>query len=212
MSESFERRLRAALNVRPPRHERQRGSRDAAVLIPIVGIKEPTLVFTVRTETLSSHKGQISFPGGSTDPGDVNATHAALREAHEEIALDPDSVTVVGELDTFPTYVTGYNVTPVVGFVTSRPELVPNPAEVAEVLWVPLSELDDTIRSEPGFLHRGRTYPTEAWVWNDHVIWGVTARIIRLLLHRLADAGLVASPGPDPWLAWQPPLPESGSR
>ncbi|MGH2698584.1 MAG: CoA pyrophosphatase [Actinomycetota bacterium] len=205
MSESFERRLERALNVRPPARQRQKGARDAAVLIPVVERDEPALIFTVRTDTLSSHKGQISFPGGSIDPGDVNAAHTALREAHEEIDLDPDSVEVVGELDTFPTYVTGYNVTPVVGFLEQRPELKPNPAEVAAVLWVPLSQLDDTIRAEPGFVHRGRTYPTEAWVWNGNVIWGVTARIIRLFLHRLANAGLATSPGPDPWLNWTPP-------
>jgi 8-oxo-dGTP pyrophosphatase MutT (NUDIX family) len=211
MSDPFERRLQEALNVRAPAKQRQKGARDAAVLIPVVEAQEPALIFTVRTDTLSSHKGQISFPGGSIDPGDVNASHTALREAQEEIDLDPELVEVVGELDTFPTYVTGYNVTPVVGFVERRPKLRPNPAEVAEVLWVPLSELDDTIHSEPGFVHRGRTYPTEAWVWNDHVIWGVTARIIRLFLHRLAEAGLASSPGPDPWLDWTPPpLPVEG--
>ncbi len=205
MSDSFERRLQSALNTRPPQRQTQKGARDAAVLIPVVERDEPALIFTVRTDTLPSHKGQISFPGGSIDPGDVNATHTALREAHEEIALDPDDVDIVGELDTFPTFVTGYNVTPVVGFIENRPALVPNPAEVAEVLWVPLSELDDTTRSEPGFEHQGRSYPTEAWVWNGHVIWGVTARIIRLFLHRLAEAGLAESPGPDPWLDWTPP-------
>jgi len=205
MSESFEHRLRSALNTRPPQRTKQKGARDAAVLIPVVERDEPALIFTVRTDTLPSHKGQISFPGGSIDPGDANATHTALREAHEEIDLDPGAVDVVGELDTFPTYVTGYNVTPVVGFVEKRPRLVPNPAEVADVLWVPLSELDGTIRAEPGFEHLGRTYPTEAWVWNDHVIWGVTARIIRLFLHRLSEAGLADPPGPDPWADWTPP-------
>ena len=180
------------------------------MLIPVVGHDEPVLIFTVRTDTLPSHKGQISFPGGSIDPTDASAQHTALRETNEEIGIEPASVVVVGELDTFPTYVTGYNVTPVVGLIEERPEVVPNPAEVAEVLWVPLSELDDTIRSEPGFIHRGSTYPTEAWVWNDNVIWGVTARIIRLFLARLATAGLVDWPGPDPWLNMQPPLPRRG--
>ena len=180
------------------------------MLIPVVGRDEPVLIFTVRTDTLPSHKGQISFPGGSIDPTDVSAQHTALRETNEEIGIEPATVAIVGELDTFPTYVTGYNVTPVVGFIEQRPEVVPNPAEVAEVLWVPLSELNDTIRSEPGFIHGSSTYPTEAWVWNDHVIWGVTARIIRLFLARLAEAGLVDSPGPDPWLNMQPPLPRSG--
>lgn len=211
MSESFEERLRSALNTRPPLSQTQTGARDAAVLIAVVERNEPALIFTVRADTLPSHKGQISFPGGSIDPGDVSATHTALREAQEEIDLDPDEVDIVGRLDTFPTFVTGYNVTPVVGFVAKRPELALNPAEVAEVLWVPLSELDDTIRAEPGFEHQGRTYPTEAWVWNGHVIWGVTARIIRLFLHRLAEAGLAESPGPDPWLDWTPPsMPQRG--
>jgi 8-oxo-dGTP pyrophosphatase MutT (NUDIX family) len=206
----LEQRLRDALGASPPKRHAQSGARNAAVLIPVVGRDEPELIFTVRTDTLSSHKGQISFPGGSIDPTDVSAQHTALRETNEEIGIEPASVVIVGELDTFPTYVTGYNVTPVVGFIEQRPEVVPNPAEVAEVLWVPLSALDDTIRSEPGFIHGGSTYPTEAWVWNDHVIWGVTARIIRLFLGRLATAGLVDSPGPDPWLHWQPPLPEKG--
>jgi 8-oxo-dGTP pyrophosphatase MutT (NUDIX family) len=208
----LEQRLRDALGASPPKRHAQTGARDAAVLIPVVGRDEPVLIFTVRTNTLPSHKGQISFPGGSIDPSDVSAQHTALRETNEEIGIDPDAVKIVGELDTFPTYVTGYNVTPVVGLIEERPEVEPNPAEVAEVLWVPLSELDDTIRSEPGFIHRGSSYPTEAWVWNDHVIWGVTARIIRLFLARLAETGLVDAPGPDPWLNMQPPLPRSGDR
>ena len=119
------------------------------MLIPVVKRDEPALIFTVRTDSLPSHKGQISFPGGAIDPGDVSATHTALREAHEEIALDPDDVAIVGELDTFPTFVTGYNVTPVVGIIEKRPELVSNPAKVAEVLWVSLSELDDTTTPNP---------------------------------------------------------------
>ena len=208
MPESFEQRLRSALNSSPPQRHVQAEARDAAVLIPVVRRNDPTLLFTVRTETLPSHSGQISFPGGSIDPDDLSPAHTALREAHEEIGIDPDAVDVLGELDTFPTYVTGFNVTPVVGFIEDRPKITPNPHEVAEVLWVPLGELDEAIRSEPGFVHRGQTYPTEAWVWNDHVIWGVTARIIRLFLHRLGEAGLVTPPGPDPWLHMRPPLPD----
>lgn len=168
-------------------------------MIPIVAGAEPTLIFTLRTETLSSHKGQISFPGGSIDPTDRSPQVAALRETEEEIGLDPRRVEIIGELDTFPTYVTGYLVTPFVGWLDGAPKLRPNPAEVADVLWVPLAELRESVRAEPGFSHGDRTYPTEAWVWNDHVIWGVTARIIRLLLLRLAAVGLVERPGGDPW-------------
>jgi 8-oxo-dGTP pyrophosphatase MutT (NUDIX family) len=172
-------------------------ARAAAVLVPIYPDPEPTVIFTVRSEDLPSHKGQISFPGGSIDPGDASPEAAALREAHEEIGLDPAGVTIVGRLDDMPTFVSGYVVSPIVGCLEGRPELTPNPAEVAHVLHVPLEDLVDEIRREPGFPERGRTYPTEAWVWRDHVIWGVTARLLRDLL-----AGETTS-----WNRW--PAPEA---
>ena len=201
MSNHFAETLRRTLAARPGKHIPLEGARAAAVLIPIVAAPEPTLLFTLRTETLPSHKGQISFPGGSIDAGDPDATAAALREAEEEIGLDPSSVDVLGELDSLHTFVSGFVVTPVVGWLQSEPDLRPNPAEVAEVLHVPVAALVEDIRAEPGFAHRGRTYPTEAWIWNDKVIWGVTARIIRIFLYRLADAGLADPPGDtaSPW-------------
>ena len=176
--------------------------KHAAVLIPIVAVPEPTLIFTVRSENLPSHKGQISFPGGSLDE-DESAKDAALREACEEIGLDPDLVRVVGELDSFPTFVSGYVVTPFVGWIDEAPELKRNPGEVAEILHVPISHLAEEIRYEPGFEHEGRTYPTEAWIWEGHVIWGVAARIIRQFLERLAEAELTERPGrTESWTAW----------
>ena len=177
------------------------GARDAAVLIPIIAAPDPLVIFTVRTETLPSHKGQISFPGGSIDPSDESPTAAALREANEEIGIEPDAVAVLGALDSFHTFVSGYVVTPVVGWLPEPPHLRPNPAEVAEVLEVPVADLAEEIRSEPGFAHAGRTFPTEAWIWNDHVIWGVTARILRAFLVRLAEGGLADAPGETatPW-------------
>jgi 8-oxo-dGTP pyrophosphatase MutT (NUDIX family) len=209
MPESFEERLERALRAREPRHVQIEDAKDAAVLIPIVAEPEPTVIFTVRTDTLPSHKGQISFPGGSIDPTDASALDAALREAHEEIGLDPASVRVLGELDTNPTFVSGYVVTPFVGWLDEPPKLEPNPGEVAEILHVPLAELVDDIRKEPGFEHEGRPYPTEAWVWHDHVIWGVTARIVRLFLERVAEAGLIEPPGPTKsWTGW----PLTGTR
>jgi 8-oxo-dGTP pyrophosphatase MutT (NUDIX family) len=196
---NFEARLRAALEGHRPRREEQKGARAAAVLIPVLAEPEPTLIFTVRTEHLPSHKGQISFPGGSIDATDESAEAAALRETHEEIGLPPADVRVLGELDTFPTYVTGYLITPFVGWLSKRVTLRPNPAEVAEVLEVPIADLVDDIRAEPGFTHGGRTFPTEAWIWNDRVIWGVTARVLRVFLHLLAEAGLAKRPGGTPW-------------
>ena len=195
MPDDFELRLREELKARQPRVVQVEGARDAAVLIPIVRVPEPTLIFTRRTDTLSSHKGQISFPGGSIDPSDADPAAAALREAQEEIGLDPQVVSVVGRLDDLETFVSGFVVTPVIGWLPERPELTPNPVEVAEIIEAPLGDLTDEIRREPGFMHGDRRYPTEAWVWNDHVIWGVTARILRIFMERLAHAGLAEPPG-----------------
>lgn len=197
MPDYFRDRLRRALNARKPRRVSLADARDAAVLIPVVGSPEPTLIFTVRTETLPSHKGQISFPGGSIDP-DESAVQAAVRETHEEVGIEPEAVEVLGELDSMPTFVSGYVIAPVVGWLDEMPALVPNAAEVAEVLAVPIADLVEDIREQPGFTHRGQTYPTEAWLWHDHVIWGVTARLLRTFLVLLARAGLAEAPGPAP--------------
>ena len=167
------------------------------MLIPIIADPQPTAIFTVRTDTVRSHKGQISFPGGSKDEDDPSLLQTALRETEEEIGLDPAKVEVIGELDTFPTFVSGYVVTPFVGYLSERPTLRPNPAEVASILEVPLAQLTDEIRRDPGFSHGERTYPTEAWIWEGHVIWGVTARIVREFLSVLGGAGLVEPPSGD---------------
>ncbi|MDP9067103.1 MAG: CoA pyrophosphatase [Actinomycetota bacterium] len=207
MASELEQRLRAAFADHSPASVTLPDARAAAVLVPFYPAPEPTLIFTVRSEHLSKHKGQISFPGGSIDATDASAADAALREAHEEIGLDPAAVTVVGQLDDTPTFVSGYVVTPVVGVLGERPRLSPNPAEVAKVLEVPLDDLVEDIRREPGFSERGRTYPTEAWVWHGHVIWGVTARLLRVLLGRLSDAGLTKPPGATTsWTTWPPPV------
>ncbi|HJR44968.1 MAG TPA: CoA pyrophosphatase [Actinomycetota bacterium] len=200
--------LQAAFAGHDPANVTLHDARAAAVLIPIYPAPEPTLIFTVRSENLPSHKGQISFPGGSIDDSDPSAEAAALREADEEIGLAPEAVTVVGCLDDMPTFVSGYVVSPVVGYLSVRPALTPNPAEVTEILEVPLAELADDIRREPGFTELGRSYPTEAWVWNGHIIWGVTARLLRELLVRLSAVGLAAPPGEtSSWTAWPPPIP-----
>ena len=164
------------------------GARRAAVLVAVVGRRDPTLLFTVRTDTVSSHKGQISFPGGSIEDGE-SARAAALREAQEELGIESRSVRVIGELDHVATFVSGYVVIPVVGWLDELPALSPSPHEVASVLEVPIADLSDEIRAEAGVRHRGRTFPTEAWIWHDNFIWGATSRILRLFLARLADAG-----------------------
>jgi 8-oxo-dGTP pyrophosphatase MutT (NUDIX family) len=206
MPDDFADSLAAVLASRPPRSAEVNDAREAAVLVPIVGAPEPTLIFTVRTDTVPSHKGQISFPGGSIDATDASPLEAALRETHEEIGLDPASVRVLGGMDEIPTFVSGFVVAPFVGWMEQSPDLSPNPAEVAEILHVPIGELVEEARREPGFSHGGRSYPTEAWIWNDHVIWGVTARLLRSFLQLLSEAGLTEPPGETiSWTAWPPP-------
>jgi 8-oxo-dGTP pyrophosphatase MutT (NUDIX family) len=201
--------LRQVLTAHKPVPLQLDDVRDAAVLIPIVGGSAPRLIFTVRTETLPSHKGQISFPGGSIDRHDKSPVDAALREAHEELGIEPTRVEILGKLDTVPTFVSGYVIHPVVGWVRSRPNLTPNPAEVARVLEIPIDDLVEDIRAAPGFSHGGRTFPTEAWIWHDNIIWGATARVLRLLLTRLAEAGLAEPPGDAPDWAF-PPIAQAG--
>ncbi len=188
MSHDLERRLHATLRERPPASVTAEGARRAAVLVPVVGRPGPTLLFTLRTDTVSSHKGQISFPGGSIEDGESPRT-AALREAQEELGIESRSVRVIGELDHVATFVSGYVAVPVVGWLDELPALTLSPQEVASVLEVPIADLTDEIRAGPGFRYRGRTFPTEAWIWHDNVIWGATARILKLFLARLADAG-----------------------
>lgn len=199
----FHQQLVDALDRHQPNRASVEGAREAAVLIPIVAVPEPTLIFTKRTDSVGTHKGQISFPGGAIDDGDPSMRVTALRETEEEIGLDPQSVEIIGELDTFPTFVSGYVVTPYVGWLAEEPRLTPNPAEVAELLHVPLNDLTNEIRADAGFSHGERVYPTEAWVWRDNVIWGVTARILRQFLDILGKAGLVELP--DGNFDWQFP-------
>src|SRR5215472_6843030 len=113
----------------------------AAVLVPLVNRESGlTVLFTERSPHLPDHPGQISFPGGRIDPGDSDARNAALREAEEEIGLPRERVTLLGDLADYDT-VTGYRVTPVVGWVEPPFEVRPHALEVADVFEVPLAFL-----------------------------------------------------------------------
>lgn len=150
----------------------------AAVLIPVFEREgEPGVVLTRRTDTVRRHKGEISFPGGVQDRGDADLLSTALREAQEEIGLDPEAVRVVGELDDIPTFVTGYLVSPFVGIVPQSYPWRPRAEEVAEVLELPVRELARVERLEE-WVRGGVTIPMYVYEIGEARIWGATARIL----------------------------------
>jgi 8-oxo-dGTP pyrophosphatase MutT (NUDIX family) len=150
----------------------------AAVLVPILTGPEPAILLTKRTAHLSSHAGQVAFPGGRIDPTDFSAEAAALREAEEEIGLDPALVTLLGRLPDHDTG-TGYRITPIVGLLPPDPPLIAAPAEVEALLLLPFSVLlDPEAPQRRQSMMRGRM--REFWVWPhpEHDIWGATAAIL----------------------------------
>lgn len=158
---------------------------QAAVLIAVVDRAEPGVILTRRTDTLRNHAGQIAFPGGRIDPCDASAVAAALREAEEEVALPPASVTVIGAADRYRT-VSGFDVTPVIGVVPADLILTPSADEVAEVFEVPLAFLLDTANHARGSIDwRGRERHYYEINWGGYRIWGATAAIIVNLSRRL---------------------------
>jgi len=167
----------------------------AAVLIPLVMRDELTLLLTERAGNMSTHSGQVAFPGGKTDDTDHDAVDTALREAHEEIGLTREHVEVLGIL---PTYVTGtaYIITPVVALVQPGFALQPNPSEVADVFEVPLHylmnpanhqrhefEFDGAIRQ---WLSMPYTGPVDSAGSKERYIWGATAGMLRNLYRFLS--------------------------
>ena len=156
----------------------------AAVLIAVTDRSEPGVILTVRREHLRTHAGQVAFPGGRLDPGE-DAVTAALREAHEEILLDPNAVDVVGTIDPYRTG-TGYVVTPVLGVVPPDLPLEPHEHEVADWFEAPLAFLlDSANQARRSALFEGRERHYYEIDWNGRRIWGVTAAIIVNLSRRL---------------------------
>jgi len=166
--------------------------RDAAVLIPLClrGDGPPCVVLTQRTAHLSSHAGQIAFPGGRVDPDDADVVAAALREAAEEVGLPPMSVEVLGSLASYHTG-SAYRVTPVVGLVHGCPALTPNPHEVADIFEVPLDFLMNPAHHRRHATHwDGRRREWFSMPYHDgsveRYIWGATAGMLRNLYRFLS--------------------------
>ena len=165
------------------------GSAIAAVLAPLYERDgELFAVFIRRHSELRLHAGQISFPGGRRDPDDADLTATALREAHEEIGLDPTAVTVLGALAPTPTVVSDIAVYPLVGLIVRPPAWTLAGAEVESVLEAPLRALAATHFVQT-LERNGRVVVTDAYTIDGEVIWGATGRILTDLLVRMAAAG-----------------------
>lgn len=176
-----------ALWIDPRIHEIE-AFKPAAVLIAFTERPRPGLLLLHRPSTMRAHPGEIAFPGGRIDHGET-PVEAALREAHEELGIDPARVRVIGTSDRYRTG-SGYEITPVIGVIPPDIEISPNPAEVAQWFEVPAdfaldpgNQLHRTIDWED----RRHTFVEITWTdqRQDHVIWGVTGAILHNLSRRL---------------------------
>ena len=161
----------------------------AAVLVPLINRDDGlTVLFTERSRDLPDHPGQISFPGGRVEPGDADAGIAALREAEEEVGLSRERVTLLGRLEPYET-VTGYRVTPVVGWVEPPFEIKADPVEVAEVFEVPLAFLLEPANLQQHFRIVGNTRRDYyAIPYGERYIWGATAAMLLIFDRTLRAA------------------------
>ena len=160
------------------------GTKDAAVLVPLYG--DPlTAVFTERRADLKRHAGEISFPGGRQDEPDEDLRATALREAHEEIGLEPSAVELVGALPPVGTFVTGYRVFPFVGLVEPGQVWRPQETEVAQILEFTVADLLAGHEMQR-LLRKGVPIKTPTYTVDGHLVWGATARILQSLFERLA--------------------------
>jgi len=169
-------------------HPPERKPIPAAVLVPVINRAQgPTLMFTQRTSHLHDHAGQISFPGGRVDQGDQSREATALREAEEETGLDRNRVEIVGRLPDYD-IMTGFRVTPVVGWVEPPLELRLDPFEVEKVFEVPLqfflNPANHQAHSKDVGGYRRHYY---AMPYENYYIWGATAGMLRMLYHILVN-------------------------
>jgi 8-oxo-dGTP pyrophosphatase MutT (NUDIX family) len=186
-------RIRERLDAYKPSYIDEPSLPRAAVLLPLYdagnapGSGEPHVLFTVRSELVEHHKGQISFPGGAHDPEDRDLAHTALRETFEEIGVAIDHVEIIGQLDEMIT-VSNFLVRPFVGRITRAGPypFAHSEVEVAEILEVPLGHLRDEVNVvvEPR-MYQGREIMAYSYRFGDHLIWGATARILKQFLDLL---------------------------
>ena len=184
--------LRRVSNHTPQRLETDGRFPEAAVLVPITRSDEPELILTLRASGLSTHGGEVAFPGGRRDPEDPDLVFTALREAEEEIGLPPGLVEVIGPLSPLVS-LHGLKVTPFVGLIPDYVEYRANDAEIAAVFSVPL----EFFRSDPREVtHRidylGQSWYVPSYTYGEYRIWGLTAIMVVELVNLLFDDAQIA--------------------
>lgn len=159
--------------------------RNAAVLIAITDRPDPGVIFVQRPDYMRNHPGQVAFPGGKIDPKDKNAVHAALREAEEEVSLDPQRVDIIGETDRYHSG-SGYNIQPILGVIPPDLPLVPCPEEVEDWFEAPLDFILDP-KNQAAHVGEWQGVRREYYQinWQGRRIWGITAGILVNLSQRL---------------------------
>jgi len=162
--------------------------KPSAVMLLLAGpAGQERVLFQVRTQTVRHHKGEISLPGGRRDPGDPSFLHTALRETHEEVGVPSEAIEVLGALDDVETIGSRHLIRPFVGVLAAgvEPQIAAK-REVAQLLQVPLDHLmDERSRIWHVVERDGSPEPTPAYAYEDHVIWGATARIVGQFLDLL---------------------------
>ena len=163
---------------------------DAAVLMAMTREDIPRLILTQRAAHLKSHAGEVAFPGGKRDKTDSSLIYTALREAQEEIDLNPQDVEVVGELGIFTSRV-GIKVKPIIGLLDDIPHLTPSPDEIDSIFTVPL---DVFLQQKPNYQHKikymGLSIPVPSFNHEGYVIWGLTGFMIVEFMRRVYDADI----------------------
>lgn len=163
---------------------------DAAVLMAMTREDIPRLILTQRAAHLKSHAGEVAFPGGKCDKTDSSLIYTALREAQEEIALNPQDVEVVGELGIFTSRV-GIKVKPIIGLLDDIPHLTPSPDEIDSIFTVPL---DVFLQQKPNYQHKikymGLSIPVPSFNYQGYVIWGLTGFMIVEFMRQVYDADI----------------------
>ncbi|PTQ90708.1 CoA pyrophosphatase [Agitococcus lubricus] len=170
--------------------DNQTASADAAVLMAMTREDIPRLILTQRAAHLNSHASEVAFPGGKRDKTDSSLIYTALREAQEEIALNPQDVDVVGELGIFTSRV-GVKVKPIIGLLDNMPTLTASPDEIDSIFTVPL---DVFLQQKPNYQHKikymGLSIPVPSFNYQGYVIWGLTGFMIVEFMRRVYDADI----------------------